>query len=122
MAILGIKSVIGVDVRNSISFRDGHGEKTKRARGVRMYYVQTGNYFKCLMVVRHSRPHSRVKREFERREAVDSRLIFMPIGIVWSKDVHLVSFSRQFPFHDLDHGDDTAGVGDISVGEKTDFH
>ena len=122
MAILGIESMIGEDVRDSISFRDGHGEKTKRARGVGMDYVQTGNHFKCSVIVRHPRPHSRVKREFERREAVDSRFVFMPIGIGWSKDMHLVSFPRQFPLHDLDHGDDAAGVGDVSVGEKTDFH
>ena len=122
MAILGIESVIGMDVRDSISFRDGHGEKTKRARGVGMDYVQTGNYFKCSVIVRYARSHSRVKREFERRKPVDSRFIFMPIGIVWSKDMHLVSCSRQFPLHNLDHGDDTTGVGDVSVGEKADFH
>jgi len=34
MAILGIESVIGVNVRDPISFRDGHGKKTERARGV----------------------------------------------------------------------------------------
>jgi len=122
MAILGIEGVVGVDVRNSISFRDGRGEKTERARGVGMNYVQTWDYLERSVIVRHPRPHSRVKREFKRRETVDSRFIFMPIGIVWSKDVHLVSFSSQFPFHDLDHGDDTAGVGDVSVGEETDFH
>ena len=122
MAILGIESVIGVDVMNSISFRDGHGEKTKRARGVGMDYVQTGNYLECSVIVRYPRPHSRVEREFKRRKPVDSRFIFMPIGIVRSKDMHLVSRSRQFPLHNLDHGDDTAGVRDISVGEKTDFH
>jgi hypothetical protein len=122
MAILGIKGVIGMDVRNSISFRDGHGEETEGARGVRMNYVQTGDYFERSMVIRYPRPHSWVKREFERREAVDSRLIFTPIGIVWCKDMHLMSFARQFPLHDLDHCNDTAGVGDVSICEKTDFH
>ena len=122
MAILGIESVIGVDVRNSIAFRDGHGEEPKGAGGVGMDHVQTGNYFECPVIVRYPGPHPRVEGEFERRKAVDSRFIFMPIGIVWSEDMHIVSFVRQFPFHDLDHGDDTAGVGNISVGEKTDFH
>ena len=122
MAVLGIEGVIGMDVRNAISFRDGHGKKAKRARGVGMDYVQTVNYFKCSVIVRHPRPHSRVKREAERRKPVDSRFNFMPIGIVWSKDMHLVSCPGQFPLHNPDHGDDTAGIGNVSVGEKTDFH
>ena len=122
MAILGIESVVSMDVRDSISFRDGHGKKTERARRMGMDYVQTGNYLKCSVIVRYTRPHSRVEREFERRKPVDSRFIFIPIGIVWSKDMHLVSCSRQFPLHNLDHGDDAAGVGDVSVGEETDLH
>ena len=122
MAILGIERVVSMDVRDSISFRDGHGKKTERARRMGMDYVQTGDYFKCSVIVRHPRSHSRVKGEFERREAVDSRFILLPIGIVRRKDIDLVSCSRQFPLHNLDHGDDTTGVGDVSVGEKTDFH
>ena len=65
MAILGIESVIGVDVRSLISFRDLHGKKTKRAGGVGMDYVQTGNYFECSMIVRYPHPHPWVKRESE---------------------------------------------------------
>jgi hypothetical protein len=46
----------------------------------------------------------------------------VPIGIGWSKDIHLVPFPGKFPIHDLDYGNDTVGVGKESVGEKTDFH
>ena len=36
--------------------------------------------------------------------------------------MHVVSLCCQFPLHDLDHGYNTTGVRDISIGEKTDFH
>jgi hypothetical protein len=57
--------MIGVDVRNMISFGDLHGKKPNRAGGVGMDYVQTGNYFERSMIVRYPHPHPRVKRESE---------------------------------------------------------
>ena len=53
---------------------------------------------------------------------MDTWLLFLPTGIGWSKDMHLVPFPGKFPVHDANYGNDTIGVGKKSVGEKTDFH
>ena len=122
MAILGIESVIGVNVRDPISFRDGHGKKTERARSVGMDYVQTGNYLECSVIVRYTRPHPWVKEESQGRKAMYTWLIFVPTGISWSKYIHLMSFPGKFPLHHLYYGNNTICVGKECVGEKTNFH
>ena len=63
MAVFGIESVIGVDVRNSISLRGLQGKQTKGARVMGMNYVQFWNYLECFTIVRHAHPHPRIKRE-----------------------------------------------------------
>ena len=63
MAVFGIESVVGVDVRNLMSFRGLRGKQTKGARVVGMDYVQTGNYLERSTVVRYPHPHPRVKGE-----------------------------------------------------------
>lgn len=65
MTVFGIQSVVGVDVRNLISFGGPQGKQTKGARVVGMDYVQTGDYLERSMIVRYRHPHPRIKGESE---------------------------------------------------------
>ena len=63
MQVFCVENVVGVDVRNLISFGGPRGEKTKGEGGVGMDYVQTRNHLERSTVVGYAHPHALVKDE-----------------------------------------------------------